>query len=818
MFRHISLVSIFALNLINSIILSCDPDMEKPLIPRAISVTKEPDTRLQRSSCSRKVKLPYLDELLGIFNILKGQPVVTLTADGKPVSRAHLFDEFRMRSYRDCQDCKHLKQTCRNLKLCLPKKLYYWLTRRPTCSSEWEFNMEGQGLTAQQAFTILRQLVVKQDCLTYRRRGFNFTAVVLTGQDFSDDYPDLPELFKSQSFANLRLLTIADSRMWDPTLLVTSLARSLQFMRNLEELNLTHNYFYNDDENLSLLARGLINLHQLKRLILPHNAMSVGFSALGLAFPYLANLEELDLDDNALCYNQQEFQSFAQSLKSLKKLRILRMNTNTDKAKPVSVDALAAMGRSLASNGTLRLLDISNNQIGREGFEGLAQSFPYLPLEELNISGLGLDESTDLSFVRQPGLKKLFVNGIGWRGAHNKLSPTQIQDLREFWGDRPRGGYNKEGKFELYTDIFVLNTPDEVGAYFAALRARPFPVAAVSLSGMVNPTDDVLQKLAEELTDEYNKNSIRIVDLSRNGITNGSILGKALAELPNLEEVDFSYNLELGQYGFTELITGLQGKEHLRVIKLNYVKENNATDMSPGAMNALAQVFRTSRNIIEIRLGTNYGLGLDSAGIGSMLESINQLKQLQILDLQVAELLPEQIQTLAKALAIESSQLVNLNLYANKLDVHAAQALAKVLPHLPLKILNLWQVGLGSDGVESVITLAHGIAGLVDLEELYLWQNYIGTGKDNSGVIALADAIAQLKKLRRLYLSLQLPPEDNFWDKEEICAMVKACIDSGIISRNPKGINLNRFDKSCWNPYDPHSQLQQAWELLVHGL
>ena len=184
-----------------------------------------------------------------------------------------------------------------------------------------------------------------------------------------------------------------------------ALAASLQYLKKLEELDMSNNAV---GHGIIELAKNLSNVPNLTRLRLSRTNMGEDeASALAASLQYLNKLKELNMSKNAVGHGIIELAKNLSNVPNLTRLRLSRTNMGEDEA--------SALAASLQYLNKLKELNMSKNAVGH-GIIELAKNLSNVPnLTRLRLSdtNMGEDEASALARALKdvPELRKL---DLGW--------------------------------------------------------------------------------------------------------------------------------------------------------------------------------------------------------------------------------------------------------------------------------------------------------------------------------------------------------------------------------------------------------------------
>ncbi|KAF5464162.1 hypothetical protein F2P56_014258 [Juglans regia] len=372
-------------------------------------------------------------------------------------------------------------------------------------------------------------------------------------------------------------------------------------LRNLESLNLGHNFF----ANLSIL-QSLGAITSLKTLNLTWNGLDGYFPAQALVG--LRNLNTLDISNNGFngTLPNQGFERLA-VLKNLETL-ILDENYFDDSILP-----------SLSRLTSLTTLSLANNQdLGRQGNEEDWESLSRLEnLEILDLSLNFLNQSILQSLAAIKSLKNLNLAG-------NKLAGSlPINDLANF---------SKLEILDISGNLFTGSVSPSIRELFSL---KALSLSSNELNGTL-PTREfcTLNKLEElDLSGNgfegilppciNNMTSLRFLDVSENHFE-GDISSYVVASQTSLEYIDFSYNQ------FEGLLSLSLFANHSKLEVIRFFNENKKLEIETENPAGWVPLFQ-----LKVLQMTNCSLNKLASNIPTFL--LNQ-HELEVIDLSYNKL------------------------------------------------------------------------------------------------------------------------------------------------------------------------------------
>ena len=229
-----------------------------------------------------------------------------------------------------------------------------------------------------------------------------------------------------------------------------ALAASLQYLKKLEELDMSNNAV---GHGIIELAKNLSNVPNLTRLRLSRTNMGEDeASALAASLQYLNKLKELNMSKNAVGHGIIELAKNLSNVPNLTRLRLSRTNMGEDEA--------SALAASLQYLNKLKELNMSKNAVGH-GIIELAKNLSNVPnLTRLRLSdtNMGEDEASALARALKdvPELSNLY---LGW----NPLG-RGVRDLVQHLSSVP--------KLECLSLVRVQMTKTEIEELCTAVNGR----------------------------------------------------------------------------------------------------------------------------------------------------------------------------------------------------------------------------------------------------------------------------------------------------------------------------------------------------------
>ncbi|XP_078598245.1 NLR family CARD domain-containing protein 4-like [Branchiostoma floridae x Branchiostoma japonicum] len=226
---------------------------------------------------------------------------------------------------------------------------------------------------------------------------------------------------------------------------------------------------------------------------------------------------------------------------------------------------------------------------------------------------------------------------------------------------------------------------------------------------------------------------LRALDLSSTKLTPSSLqpLVQGFRHMSLLEELDLSWNTDLGDAGMEVLQVGLTSVPHLAVLRLERV------NMTAVGMSSLAPYIRHLVGLRELDISDN---AVSDTGLESLTTVLPIFTAMQVLVLYSIGISPTGMHTLVPALC-QLTRLIKLDINDNAIGDPGLECLAAILHHLTaMKVLVLYETGISDRGISSLIkALPH----LVQLQVLDVSFNTIG----DSGIVSLVQTLCQPSSL-----------------------------------------------------------------------
>ena len=404
------------------------------------------------------------------------------------------------------------------------------------------------------------------------------------------------------------------------------------------------------------LASVIIHNTRLEELHLHTNSLGIGTVKVAKALQHITTLKILDLSNNNI--PQEACEELALAIESNKFLTKLSLSLNN-----LQFSANVIL-KSLATITTLIMLDLNNNQITQEAGEALASVIIHnTRLEELHLH-----------------TNSLGIGTVKVAKALQHITTLKIHDLSN------------------------NNIPQEACEELAlAIESNKFLTKlSLSLNNLQFSANVILKSLATITT-------LIMLDLSNNQITQeaGEALASVIIHNTRLEELHLHTN-SLG-IGTVKVAKALQ---HITTLKILDLSNNN---IPQEACEELALAIESNKFLTKLSLSLN-NLQF-SANV--ILKSLATITSLIMLDLNNNQTTQEAGKALASVI-MHNTRLEELHLHTNSLGIGAVKV-AKALQHITtLKMLNLSNNDIPQEACEE---LALGIKSNNQLEKLWLHDN-----------------------------------------------------------------------------------------------
>ena len=422
--------------------------------------------------------------------------------------------------------------------------------------------------------------------------------------------------------------------------------------------------------------------------------------------------------------------ALAHAIGRLKGLRVLDLSHNAriEKFEDIvggigfkGVEGTVEIGRGLMGLSSLTTLDLSQNYIGWSGVNGT---------ESLGRGLMGLSRLTalDLSqnYIGNDGMEGTVALGRGLEG----LSSLTTLDLSQ----NQIGNFGKEGTESLGRGLMGLSS----------LTTLDLSQNYIGWSG-VNGTESLGRGL-------MGLRSLTTLDLSNNGIGSKGMegtlaLGRGLMGLSRLAMLDLSGNM----IGYTDvngteaLGRGLMGLSHLTALDLS------GNMIGYNGVNGLKSLVRVLYALPQLRI---FKIESENSPLNkNMIQMLNEgLRHTHAPQLRIYISSAEEMGAYCGTLNKKNNTL-DLSMKFNDIDAVTARALVNCSHEFEgLHLLNLSNNGIGTGGVEGMVTLGRGLEGLRSLTTLDLSYNAIGIG-GVEGTVELGRGLMRLRSLTMLDLS-----------------------------------------------------------------
>ncbi|XP_078598235.1 NLR family CARD domain-containing protein 4-like [Branchiostoma floridae x Branchiostoma japonicum] len=284
---------------------------------------------------------------------------------------------------------------------------------------------------------------------------------------------------------------------------------------------------------------------------------------------------------------------------------------------------------------------------------------------------------------------------------------------------------------------------------------------------------NLLDKTARLVSVLKNVPGLRALDLSHTELTPSSLqpLVQAFSHMSLLEELNLSYNTDLGDAGMEVLQVGLSSVPHLAVLRLGWVS------MTAVGMSSLAPFMR---HLVRLRELDITGNKIGDSGLESLTTVLPIFTAMQVLGLRLISISPTGMRTLVPTLC-QLTRLIKLDISYNDIGDPGLECLSAILHHLTaMKVLDLRLTGISDRGISSLIkALPH----LVQLQVLDVSGNNIG----DSGIVSLVETLCQPSSLDME----QNPPGDKSLTTAPHCNTTLQELDIGR-NRGVTGAGLGR--------------------------
>ncbi|XP_078598216.1 NLR family CARD domain-containing protein 4-like [Branchiostoma floridae x Branchiostoma japonicum] len=330
-----------------------------------------------------------------------------------------------------------------------------------------------------------------------------------------------------------------------------------------------------------------------------------------------------------------------------------------------------------------------------EILQGISQALPIVMLDIHVYSSINSREAT--------GLKYYIPN------LHSSNLPDRL--ILEIYG-----GTDSRDTVQYLQQCFVTSLP--------GLRVD------LKLSGRFGSPDETA-RLVSVLK---NVPGLRALDLWHTDLTLSSLqpLVQGFSNMSLLEELDLSWNRDLGDAGMEVLHVGLSKVPHLAVLRLWGV------NMTAVGMSSLAPYMHHLVGLRELDITGNK---IGDTGLKSLTTILPIFTAMQVLVLSSISISPTGMHTLVPALC-QLTRLIKLDISTgNAIGDPGLECLAAILHHLTaMKVLVLTETGISDRGVSALIkVLPH----LVQLQVLNVSLNNIG----DSGIVSLVETLCQPSSL-----------------------------------------------------------------------
>ncbi|KAI8513111.1 Nlrc4p [Branchiostoma belcheri] len=347
-------------------------------------------------------------------------------------------------------------------------------------------------------------------------------------------------------------------------------------------------------------------------------------------------------------------------------------------------------------------LNILSERQKPEVLQGISQALPIVMLNINRLCSIYSKEATGLQYYIQNLHSANLPDRLILKIHDDTDSRDTVQYLQQcFTTSLPGLRLDLELSGQFFHGCSTLfNSPDQTARLVSVLKNVPC-LRALGLSG-THLTPSSLQPLVQ---------GFRHVSL--------------------LEELDLSWNTDLGDAGMEVLQVGLSSVPHLAVLHLMWV------NMTAVGMSSLAPYMRHLVGLRELDISNNK---IGDTGLESLTTVLHTFTAMQVLGLSRTGISPTGMRTLVPALC-KLTRLIKLDISDNAIGDPGLECLAAILHHLTaMKVLVLSETGISDRGISSLIkALPH----LVQLQVLYVSWNNIG----DSGIVSLVQTLCQPSSL-----------------------------------------------------------------------
>ncbi|XP_068687320.1 NLR family CARD domain-containing protein 3-like isoform X3 [Montipora foliosa] len=417
----------------------------------------------------------------------------------------------------------------------------------------------------------------------------------------------------------------------------------------------------------------------------------------------------------------------------------------------ISDSGAAILSHAMATNSTVKELDLSFNGIGHSGAAALAKAVEInSTLTQLNLFANGIGDSGAATLAKAVEINStlteldLSYNGIGDSGAAALAKAVEINStlttlvlLKTGIGDSGAAALAKA--VEISSTLTKLDLSyNEIGDPGAAAVAKAVEISStlteldLSYNGIGDSGAAALAKAVEI------NSTLTQLNLFGNeiGDSGAAALAKAVKVNSTLTELDLSYN-GIGDSGAAALAKAAEINSTLTTLVLL------KTGIGDSGAAALAKAVEISSTLTKLDLSYNE---IGDSGAAAVAKAVEISSLLTELDLSYNGIGDSGAAALAKAVEINST-LTQLNLFANGIGDSGAAALAKAVEiNSTLTELDLSYNGIGDTG-------AAALAKAVEINSTLTTLVLLKTGIGDSGAAALAKAVEISSTLTKLDLS-----------------------------------------------------------------
>ena len=436
-----------------------------------------------------------------------------------------------------------------------------------------------------------------------------------------------------------------------------------------------------------------------------------------------------------------------QFVHSLEGIALVRVNADDTIMNTITSSLIQPNISSLVS------LDVSNNNIGKEGAESLAKTFQESQcLKSLDISenNLGDDGAKVLAEALQSNnsLEALNVSG-------NEIGELGVEELAiALSANSCLQVLIVSAKVKMGNDIEDMRHNESRRAMLRRRKKSPTPThCLIGTAGVVSLCDALINNhtLRElhipniQMSDNgasalarllHNNNSLKVLDVSHNDIGvagSKALLAQGICTWNDLQVLKISHN-SLRAAGSEALAEALLTNNSLQVLDISY------NGIRVAGSKALAQALYTNSSLQRLDVSGNE---IGDNGVQPLAEALHANKTLVKLHVQDNRIQCEGAHMLSKAIEVNQT-LYTLSLRGNKISDSGAQALAQAL-HTNVSLTKL-DVGYGKIKPHGAKALAAALYKNKCLQKLDLSHNHMGV----EGAKALAGALCTNKTLKKL--------------------------------------------------------------------